>query len=138
MNHYTFEDLYVGMKESFTVEITEDMQRSFTNMSGDVNPMHLDRNECLAGGYRDCLVYGMCTASFYSTLVGVYLPGEKCLFHRCEVEWPAPVYIGDTLTVTGTVKEVDSQFRRIVIKAEMRNQDKVKVSRAKLTVGVRE
>ncbi len=27
MNHYTFEDLYVGMKESFTVEITEDIQR---------------------------------------------------------------------------------------------------------------
>ena len=52
MNHYTFEDLYVGMKESFTVEITEDMQRSFTNMSGDVNPMHLDGNECLAGGAR--------------------------------------------------------------------------------------
>lgn len=138
MNHYTFEDLYVGMKESFTVEITEEMQRSFTNMSGDVNPMHLNKNECLIVGYKDCLVYGMCTASFYSTLVGVYLPGEKCLFHRCEVEWPAPVYIGDILTITGTVKEVDSQFRRIVIKAEMRNQDRVKVSRAKLTVGIRE
>lgn len=54
------------------------------------------------------------------------------------MEWPAPVYIGDILTVTGTVKEVDSQFRRIVIKAEMRNQDRVKVSRAKLMVGVRE
>lgn len=52
MNHYTFEDLYVGMKESFTVEITEEMQRSFTNMSGDVNPMHLDKNECLMGGTR--------------------------------------------------------------------------------------
>ncbi len=138
MNHYTFEDLHVGMKESFTVEITEKMQRAFTDMSGDINPMHLDKSKCLAGGYKDCLVYGMCTASFYSTLVGVYLPGEKCLFHRCEVEWPAPVYIGDILTVTGTVKEVDPQFRRIVIKAEMRNQDDVKVSRAKLTVGIRE
>ena len=58
MNHYTFEDLYVGMKESFTVEITEDMQRSFTNMSGDVNPMHLYRNECLIGGTRTALCTG--------------------------------------------------------------------------------
>ena len=138
MNHYRFEDLYVGLKESFTVEITETMHRLFTDMSGDINPMHLDKNECLRGGYKDCLVYGMCTASLYSTLVGVYLPGEKCLFHRCEVEWPAPVYIGDTLTISGTVKEVDVSFRRIVIKADMRNQDNIKVSRAKLTVGVRE
>lgn len=52
MNHYRFEDLYVGMKESFTVEITEEMQRSFTNMSGDVNPMHLEKDECLMGGVQ--------------------------------------------------------------------------------------
>lgn len=90
------------------------------------------------GGYKDRLVYGMCTASLYSTLVGVYLPGERCLFHRCEVEWPAPVYIGDRLTVTGTVREIDVPFRRIILKAEMRNQNGVKVSRARLVVGIRE
>ena len=80
----------------------------------------------------------MCTAAFYSTLVGVYLPGERCLFHRCEVEWPAPVYVGDTLSVTGTIKEIDVPFKRVVIKADIRNQDGRKVSRAKLTVGVRD
>ena len=52
MNHYRFEDLYVGLKESFTVEITETMHRLFTDMSGDINPMHLDKNECLRGGTR--------------------------------------------------------------------------------------
>ena len=46
--------------------------------------------------------------------------------------------IGDTLTVTGEVKEIDEQFRRIHIKAFIRNQDGVKVSRAKLIVGVME
>lgn len=77
MNHYTFEDLYVGMKESFTVEITEDMQRSFTNMSGDVNPMHLDRNECLAGGVQGlpCVrnVYGIV---LFDTCRGLFTWGE--------------------------------------------------------------
>ena len=77
MNHYTFEDLYVGMKESFTVEITEDMQRSFTNMSGDVNPMHLDRNECLAGGVQGlpCVrnVYGIV---LFDTCWGLFTWGE--------------------------------------------------------------
>ena len=77
MNHYTFEDLYVGMKESFTVEITEDMQRSFTNMSGDVNPMHLDRNECLTGGVQGLSrvrnVYGIV---LFDTCRGLFT-GEK-------------------------------------------------------------
>lgn len=90
------------------------------------------------GGYSNTLVYGMCTASFYSTLVGVYLPGERCLFHSAQVEWPRPVYVGDTLTVTGTVKEVDTAFSRVTLKAEIRNQHGDKVSRAKLIVGIRE
>lgn len=136
MNHYTLSDIKVGMKESFSVKITQEQQDMFTQLSGDVNPMHLNKNDCISGGYKDKLVYGMLTASYYSTLVGVYLPGEKCLFHGCDVEWSAPVYIGDTLTVTGTVKEIDEAFHRIHIKAFIRNQDGVKVSRAKLTVGV--
>lgn len=138
MNYYRLEDISLGMKESFSVQVTEKVQAMFTELSGDVNPMHLDKDMCIMGGHKDKLVYGMATASYYSTLVGVYLPGEKCLFHKCEVEWPAPVYIGDTLTVTGVVKEIDEQFRRIHIKAFIRNQDGVKVSRAKLIVGVRE
>ena len=121
MNHYRLEDIRLSMKESFSVQITENVQKMFTELSGDVNPMHLNKDICISGGYRDKLVYGMATASYYSTLVGVYLPGEKCLFHKCEVEWPAPVYIGDTLTVTGVVKKIDEQFRRIHIKAFIRN-----------------
>lgn len=91
-----------------------------------------------AGGYSDTLVYGMCTAGFYSTLVGVYLPGERCLFHSASVEWPRPVYVGDTLTVKGTIKEIDEVFSRVTIKGEIRNQDGKKVSRATLVVGIRQ
>lgn len=47
---------------------------------------------------------------FFSTLVGVYLPGEKCLFYKCEVEWTNSVYIGDILSVSGTVKEIDKNL----------------------------
>lgn len=88
------------------------------------------------GMFRDKLVYGMLTASFYSKLVGVYLPGEKCLFRECDVQWPRPVYIGDTLTVVGKVSEKDERIHTVKIKAFIRNQDGEKVSRATLTVGM--
>ena len=82
MNHYTFEDLYVGMKESFTVEIIEDMQRSFTNMSGDVNPMHLYKNECLTGGTRTAL----CT---------------ECVRHRSIRHLLGSIYLGRNVCFIG-------------------------------------
>lgn len=137
-NKYYFKELCVGMEESFLVTITQDMQDKFCEISGDVNPLHIDRQYAVKEGFRDCIVYGMCTASFYSTLVGVYLPGERCLFHESSVRWIKPVYVGDTLTVKGKIVEMDARFHRIKVKAAIYNQNREKVSAANLMIGVRE
>ena len=71
MNHYRLEDIRLGMKESFSVQITENVQKMFTELSGDVNPMHLNKDICISGGYRDKLVYGMATASAKYALLGL-------------------------------------------------------------------
>lgn len=138
MNNYHLTDIYIGMTEQFTIDMTEKNLNCFYQISGDSNPMHTDSAYARLVGYKEKIVYGMCTASLYSTLVGVYLPGKYCLFKKCEVEWPAPVYVGDVLTVKGVVKEIDEKFNTIRIYAEIRNQDMVKVSRAKLTVQINE
>lgn len=135
MNHYTLAEIKPGITESFTVTITSKMQETFTELTGDVNPMHLTDEYAKEHGYEHRLVYGMLTASFYSTLVGVYLPGEHCVFHENKTTFNAPVYEGDTLTVTGEVTEVDDRFGRVTIKAFIKNQDGKKVSRATLVVG---
>lgn len=124
------------MTESFSVTVNQELQDTFTKLTGDINPMHLDSNYAVRMGYQDKIVYGMLTASFYSTLVGVYLPGQRCLFHECDVQWPKPVYIGDTLTIIGKISEMDERFHRIKIKAHILNQHNEKVSRASLSVGV--
>lgn len=135
MNHYTLEELSVGLTESFQVTVTEEMQNRFTEMTGDVNPMHMTDDYASEHGYQGRLVYGMLTASFYSTLVGVYLPGEHCVFHEIHTTFNAPVYIGDVLTVTGKVTEIHEGFKRVKIQAFIKNAEGKKVSRATITVG---
>lgn len=137
MNHYTISQLEIGQKETFTVCISEEMQEAFMKLTGDVNPMHMEDAYAREKGFEGRLVYGMLTASFYSTLVGVYLPGEKCLFQECDVSWRKPVYIGDELIITGEVKEKDERWQRVTIKAHMVNQNGEKVSKATLVVGIR-
>jgi len=79
----------------------------------------------------------MLTASFFSTLVGVYLPGKNCLFQECkDIRFHSPVFIGDTLKITGQVVEIDNRFNRITLKANIRNQEEKKVCSAKLIAGV--
>ena len=78
----------------------------------------------------------MLTASFFSTLGGVYLPGKNCLIHSVEVNFKKPVFIGDRLTILGEVTELNEMFRRAVIKVTITNQKNEKVSRGILKVGV--
>ncbi len=136
MNHYTFDELKTGMEADFEVTVTEQMHESFMQLSGDENPMHTDAEYAKSRGYDGKLVYGMLTASFYSRLVGMYLPGEYCIFHQADASFNAAVYVGDTLYVHGEIVELHEGFKRAKIKAYIKNGSGKKVSRAMLTVGV--
>lgn len=136
MNTYTYEEITEGMKESFTVTVTEEMQESFRNITGDINPLHKSHEFAREKGYEGCAVFGMLTASFYSTLAGVYLPGEKSLIHSVEVKFSKPVYIGDVLTIEGKVDEKNDTYQLIKVKATIKNQKGEKVSKANLQIGL--
>lgn len=138
VKQYSYEELCEGHKESFAVQVTEEMMQSFCTISGDINPLHQDADFARAKGYEDKVVYGMLTASFLSTLAGVWLPGEKSLIHQVEVEFPAPVYVGDTLTVEGCVKEKNDTFRFLILKVMIKNQNGKKVLRGKMRIQVME
>ena len=136
MNHYTLEQLQPGMTEEFTVTATEEMMARFCSITGDVSPIHMDADYAAGRGYPGRVVYGMLGASFFSTLAGVYLPGEHCLLHSVEAKFAKPVFIGDTLTVRGEVSEVNPVFGEITIRASLINQEGKKVTRGLIKAGV--
>ena len=136
MNHYTLAEMTPGLTESFTVTVTEEMMQAFERLTGDCSPIHVDENYAKARGYGGRVVYGMLGASFFSTLAGVYLPGEHCLLHGVECKFARPVFIGDTLTVTGTVVNVSEAVAEAEIKAVVTNQDGKKVTRGVIKAGL--
>ena len=135
MNNYRFEDLKIGMSESFTVTVTEEMMNSFLLLSGDDNPLHNDREFAISQGYNDKVVYGLLTTSFISKLVGVLLPGKYCLIQGIELKYSKPVYVGDILIVKGTVDELHESVKRMTVKVEIINQDEKKVIKGKVEIG---
>lgn len=136
MNRYHYEEIQEGMKESFSVEVKEEDQEAFRQITGDENPLHRDDGFAREKGYRAKVVFGMLTASYYSTLAGVYLPGERSLVHSCEAKFLKPVYIGDRLTIEGKVVEKNDTYRLIRVKAVIRNELGEKVSKADMQIGL--
>lgn len=136
MNEYLYKDIYIGMEESFSVVITEKMMERFYNITQDNNPLHNDEKYAKEKGYDSRVGYGLLTASFLSTLAGVYLPGKNSLIHGVDVEFPNPVYIGDELTIWGKVTAKDDRFKYFTLKVIIRNQNNKKVCRGKMRIGV--
>lgn len=136
MNSYTFAEMRPGLTESFRVVVTEAMMAQFYAITGDNSPIHCDAAYARERGYPGRVVYGMLGASFFSTLAGVYLPGEHCLLHGVECKFARPIFIGDTLTITGTVADVSEAVQEAEIKAVITNQDGKKVTRGVIRAGL--
>ena len=135
MNTYKFEDLDIGLSESFEHTVSAEDMRRFLETTEDINPLHNDKEYAVEHGFADRVVYGMLSASLISTLGGVYLPGKYCLIQQVEIKFASPVFIGDRLTVTGKVKELNESVRQAVISVEIKNQSGKKVVRGTLKVG---
>lgn len=138
MNTYTYDEINIGKKESFTVTVSEEDRDRFREITGDINPLHNDLEYAKGMGHDKCVAYGMLTAAYLSTLAGVYLPGKNSLIQKTEVSFRKPVYVGDTLTVSGEVTDKNDTFKLLELKVEIKNQDGVKVVKGKMEVSVAE
>ena len=137
MNEYRFCDLEVGKEQEFRVKVTEEKMHHFLSMSGDNNPLHQQDDYARRHGFKDRVVYGFLTTSFYSTLVGVYLPGKYALLQEVKkISFGKPVYIDDELTVHGAISFMNEAYKVIEIKAMIKNQNFEIVSKAKINVGL--
>ena len=135
MNSYRFDDLSIGMSEQFKRQITEEMENRFRELTGDVNPLHYDDSFARERQFPAHVTFGMLTASLYSTLAGVYLPGEYCLIHSIDrLSFKKPVFAGDELTVIGTIHSLEPGLRLAEIDAKVENGKKTLVSVARIRV----
>jgi 3-hydroxybutyryl-CoA dehydratase len=136
MNNYKFEDISLGLEGRFSVKVDAKKLDKFLEISGDSNPLHTDSKYSKSNGFLDRVVYGMLVSSFYSTLVGVYLPGKYCILQGIDIQFSKPVYVEDILEISGKVTYINEAYRQIEIKAIVNNQYNKKVSKATIKVGV--
>lgn len=138
INEYRYEEIEVGQTESFEVAITEEMMDSFRALTGDVNPLHKDEDYAKEKGYGSKVCFGMLTASFLSTMAGVYMPGKYSLIQTVNVKFSKPVFPGEVITFKGKVSEKNDTFRFIELKVDGVNAEGEKKLKAVMQIGVSE
>jgi 3-hydroxybutyryl-CoA dehydratase len=139
VNAYRWDDLAVGKSETFDVEVTSQAMTQFASVSGDYNPLHIDEKFAHEAGFGGVVVFGLLTSSFYSQLVGMYLPGKFALLRGLDIDFKLPVFVGDKLQVTGEIRNLSAAYKSIELLAKIvRISDAKVVSKAVIRVGLHE
>ena len=95
-----------GEKASRTTTITDEMIRRFADLTGDMNPVHLDDRYAASTRFGRRIAHGMIAAGLISAALANDLPGPGTVYLSQTLNFKAPVYPGDTLTTTVEVKSI--------------------------------
>jgi len=106
----------------------------FTEMTGDRNPLHFDEAFTARTRLGRLVVQGGLTTGLFNALVATRLPGPGSVFLHQEWDYPAPVYVGDTVTADAEVLEARADKPITRLRCVARRQDGVEVLRGECLV----
>lgn len=120
-------ELAVGDSASTAKTISESDVYMYAGITGDFNPAHVDEQYATGTRFGERIAHGMLSAGLISAVIGTQLPGPGTIYMGQDLKFTAPVHIGDTITATIIVKEVDVERNRAVLKTVCLNQNGKKV-----------
>ena len=121
-SEYKFDEIVLGTKTKFIVQIDESMINEFARISGDHNPLHMDEKYATKTPFGKRVCHGMLLAYFFSRLVGMHMPGKNALYFSQTSNFQMPCFIGDKVTIEGEVIDKSQSTRIITIKTTAYNQ----------------
>ena len=119
----TIDDFSIGQVFSFSVTLNKSDVESFAQLSGDINPLHMDEDFAQQRGFKGRVVHGLLLAGYLSKLVGVYFPGKHAVLHSVNINFLSPVYINDTITVECIVHQISLSTETLILKVVMKSID---------------
>ena len=121
-SEYSWNEIEIGFKKNFQITITEPMLNDFAKLSGDYNPLHMNEEYASSTSFKKRVCSGMFLASFFSRLVGMYLPGKHALHISQSSNFANPCFMGEKITVEGEVIDKSLATKIIKVKTRITNE----------------
>jgi 3-hydroxybutyryl-CoA dehydratase len=119
----TIDQLKAGDTAEFAKTVSEADVYLFAGVTGDLNPAHINEEYARKTFFKTRIAHGMLLAGFISTVIGNKLPGPGTIYVRQELNFLAPVHMGDTIFAQAEVKEVVAEKNRVIMRTTCVNQD---------------
>lgn len=115
--------LKIGDSAHLSKEVTEKDLQCFAEATGDFNPLHFNQAYAEKTPFKGRVAHGILSVGFISGVFANILPGPGTVYMSQEVRFLAPVRIGDTITATVEVLEINLEKNRVKFKTVCTNQN---------------
>ena len=115
-------DIKIGDVFTKSRLVTDELIRAFAELSGDFNPIHLDEEFAASTRFGQRIAHGMLSGAFISAVLGFEFRERKIVYLQQKMRFVAPVFIGDTVTTTATVKHIRKEKQIVTIDTTCTNQ----------------
>ena len=119
----TIDQLSIGDVETFSKTISESDIYQFAGITGDLNPVHINKEYAAQTVFKDRIAHGIFLGGLISTVIGTKLPGTGSIYREQVLQFKAPVYIGDTITARVEVQSLLPEKNKITLITTCTNQD---------------
>ena len=119
----TYDEISIGDSTSLTRTLRAEDIQLFAIMSGDISPAIVDREFANSGVFKGVIAHGMWSASLISATLGTQFPGPGTILIDQSIRFANPVSVGDSITITVTVKQMFPSNHHIVFDCTCTNQD---------------
>ena len=130
-------ELKVGDTFSRSRFVSDELVRAFAEVSGDHNPIHLDEEFAKTTRFGRRIAHGMLSGAFISAVLGDEIKGLRIVYLSQSLTFTAPVFIGDTVTTTATVKKIREEKGIVSIETVCTNQDSATVVKGEAVIMLR-
>lgn len=111
----TVYDINIGDKASISATFGDADVVLYACMTGDFNPVHINREYAKKNGHERCVVHHMLVAGLISTVLGTLIPIPGSRVIRQNLAIVAPVYIGDTITAKAKVSQCNTYRSQVLV-----------------------
>jgi 3-hydroxybutyryl-CoA dehydratase len=123
MQGKTCKEIHIGDTARFTKTVSESDVYGFAGITGDMNPVHIDKEYAKKSIFGKQIAHGILSAGFISTVIGTQLPGPGAIYVKQVCEFKKPVYIGDTISAIVEVTKKDEEKNKVWLRTYCTNQD---------------
>jgi acyl dehydratase len=96
-----------GEQFQHSFRFTQKEVEKFAEVTGDVNPVHLDEQYAATTPFKKPIIHGFLSGSVFSKVFGTIFPGEGSIYLSQNMVFKRPMYVEQDYHATFTVIEAD-------------------------------